>query len=113
MLCLALASLPRILTEPDHDTLAVLAGGVEQQSLDVTWVGPRPHHIQQPIAAVPLAAELDADRPIGVVEFGFFGRREIPVADDIEIGRGLIDDRTPFPLEIEPGRRPVAARQTG
>jgi hypothetical protein len=37
-----------------------MGGGVEQQSLDVTRVGPRTHHIQQPVAAVPVAAELDA-----------------------------------------------------
>src|SRR6202030_4366537 len=37
MLRLALASLPRILAEPDAHPLAVLAGGVEQQSLNVTW----------------------------------------------------------------------------
>jgi hypothetical protein len=51
-------------------------------------------------------AELDADRPIGVVELGLFGCREIPIADDIEVGRDRVGDITPLPLEIEPGGRP-------
>src|ERR1700745_3590252 len=56
MLRLALARLPRILTEPDHDPLAVMGGGVEQQLLDVTRICPRAYHIQQPIAVAPVAA---------------------------------------------------------
>jgi len=39
MLRLALASLPRILPEPDRDPLAVLRGGIEQQLFDVARVG--------------------------------------------------------------------------
>jgi hypothetical protein len=50
-----------------------------------------------------IAAELDADRPIGVVELGLFGRGEIPIAGDVEIGRDLVDDGTPLFFEIEPG----------
>src|ERR1700730_14664564 len=106
MLRLAFAGLSRILTKPNHDPLAVLGGGVEQQPLHIARVGPRAQHIQQPIAAVPVAAELDADRPTGVVELGLFGRREIPVADNIQIRRGLVGNGTPFPPEIQPGRRP-------
>ena len=51
---------------------------------------------------------------IGVVEFGLFGGREIPVADNVEVGRDRVEDGTPLPLEIEPGGRPdfpVAAQQ--
>src|SRR5262245_5282414 len=106
MLRLALAGLPWILTEPDLDALAILHGGVEQQSLHVTRVGPPAHHIQQPIAAVLVAAELDAHGPVRVVELGLLGRGEIPVTNNIEIGRDLVDDGTPFPLEIEPGGWP-------
>jgi hypothetical protein len=69
-------------------------------------VGARPHHIQQPIAAAPVAAELDADGPIRVVELGFFGGGEIPIADDVEIGRSLVDNGTPFRFEIEPSGGP-------
>ena len=93
---------------------AVLCRGIEQQSLDVARVGPRAHHIQKPVAAVLVAAELDADGPIGVVELGLFGRGEIPIADDIEVRRDLVDDGTPLPLEVEPGSRPdlpIAAQQ--
>ena len=92
--------------EPDADPLAVLRRGIAQQSLDVSGVGPLAHHIQQPKTAVLIAAELDTDRPIRVVERGLFGRGEIPIADDVEIRWDLVDDGTPFPLEIEPGRRP-------
>src|SRR5262249_26818630 len=106
MLRLALAGLPRILTEPDHDSLAVLGGGVEEQSLDIARVGPHPNSIEHPEAAVFVAAELDADRPVGVVALGLLGRRQIPVADKVEFYRDDISDGTPFPLEIEPGRRP-------
>src|SRR5438874_168400 len=114
MLRLALAGLPRILTETDLDGLAVLGGGVEQQSLDVARIGPPAHHIQQPIAAIPIAAELDADGPVRVIELGLLGRGEIPVTNNIEIGRDLVDDGAPFPFEIEPGRRldlPIATQQ--
>src|ERR1700732_3865264 len=65
-------------------------------------------------AAALIAAELDADRPIGVVELGLFGGGEIPIADDVEVGRDFVDDGTPLPLEIEPGRRPdlpIASQQ--
>src|SRR5262249_32402942 len=103
---LALAGLPRILAEPNADPFAVLRGDIAQQFVDISRVGPPAHHIEQPISAVLIAAELDADGPIGVVELRFFGRGEIPVADDIEIRRNLVDDGTPLPLEIEPGRRP-------
>jgi hypothetical protein len=71
-------------------------------------------HIEEPIAAVPIAAELDPDRPVRVVELGFFGRGEIPIPDNVEIGRDLVDDGTPLPLEVEPGSRPdlpVATQQ--
>src|SRR5882672_6210533 len=66
--------------------------------------------LARPRTAVPIAAELDADGPIGVVELGLFGGGEIPIPDDVEIRRGLVDDGTPFPLEIEPGRRPDLGR---
>src|ERR1700737_243985 len=92
--------------EPDLDALAVPCGGIEQQSLDVARIGPPAHHIQQPIAAIPIAAELDADGPVRVIELGLLGRGEIPVTNNIEIGRDLVDDGAPFPFEIEPGRRP-------
>ena len=42
LLRLALASLPRILPEPDRDPLAVLRGDIEQQLVDVARVGARP-----------------------------------------------------------------------
>src|SRR5690242_16156626 len=103
---LALASLPRILAEPDANPIAVMCGGVEQQSLYITRIGPPTHHIEQPIAAVPITAELDANRPIGVVELGLFGGREIPITDDIEIRGSRVDGGTPLALEIEPGRWP-------
>src|SRR6516165_2154265 len=61
---LALASLPRILAEPDANPVAVLRGGAEQQSLDIAGVGAGAHNIQQPIAAVLIAATLDPSRPI-------------------------------------------------
>src|SRR5205807_5563841 len=114
MECLALAGLPRILAEPDADPVAVLRGGIEQQSVDIARVGPPANHIQEPVAAILIAAELDADRPIGVVELGLFGSGEIPIADNVEVGRDLVDDGTPLPLEIEPGGRPdlpIAAQQ--
>src|SRR5262249_17321956 len=60
--------LPWILAEPDADPLAVLAGGVEQQSLHVPWVRTRAHHVKEPIAAILVTAELDADGPVRVVE---------------------------------------------
>ena len=73
----------------------------------------RADHIQQPVTAVFVPTELDADRPIGVVELGFFGGGEIPVADDVKVGRDRVNDRTPFPFEVEAGGGPdlpVAAR---
>ena len=103
---LALAGLAWILAEPDADPLAVLRGSIEQQSLDVARVRPSAHHIQQPIAAVLVTAKLDADGPVRVVELGLLGRGEIPIPNHIEIGRDLVDDGTPLPLEIQPGRRP-------
>src|SRR5208282_5171558 len=99
-------SLPRILAEPDADPLAVLRGGIEQQRLDVAGVRPLANHIEEPVAPILIAAELDADGPIRVVERGLLGRGEIPTADNIEIRRDLVDDGAPFPLEIEPRRRP-------
>src|SRR6266403_502640 len=98
---LALAGLPRILAEPDADPIAVLRGDIEQQSVDVARVGPPAHHIQQPVAAVLIAAELDADRPIGVVELGLLGGREIPIKDNVEVRRDLVDYVTPLPLQID------------
>ena len=75
---LALASLPRILAEPDADPIAVMCGGIEQQSLYITRIGPRTHHIEQPVAAVLVAAELDADRPIGMqMVFGIIGMQMV------------------------------------
>jgi len=111
---LALAGLPRILAEPDADPFAVVRRGIEQQSLDIARVSPLAHHIQQPTAAVLIAAELDAHRPVGVVELGLFGGGEIPIPDNFEVRRDLVDDGTPLPLEIEPGRRPdlpIASQQ--
>src|SRR5438067_10187578 len=64
---LALAGLPRILAEPDADPVAVLLGGIKEQTLDVARIGSHSHHIQQVVAARLVAAELDADRPIGIV----------------------------------------------
>src|SRR6516164_7485258 len=106
MLRLALAGLPRILPEPNRDPLAVLRGGIEQQLFDVARIGARPHHIQEPIAAAPIATELDADGPIRVVELGFFGSGEIPIANDVEIRRSLVDNATPLAFEIQPGGGP-------
>src|SRR5215470_4414987 len=107
VLRLALAGLPRILAEPDADPLAVLHGGIEQQSLDVTRIGALAHHVDKPVAAAPVAAEFDADGPIGVVELGLFGGGEIPIADNVvKVRRDLIDDGAPFAFEIEPGGRP-------
>jgi hypothetical protein len=57
--------------------------------------------------AVAIAAELDADSPIGVVELGLFGGGEIPVADDEEVRRDLVDDGTPGQ------RRPRSKRSIG
>src|SRR5215831_195893 len=63
VLRLALAGLARILAKPDANPLAVLRGGREQQFLNVARVGSRAHQLQEPITAVPIAAELDTDRP--------------------------------------------------
>jgi hypothetical protein len=103
---LALAGLPRILAESDADLFAIQHRGVEQECVDVARVGPRADHIQQPVTAVFVATELEADRPIGVVELGFFGGGEIPVADDVKVGRDRVNDRTPFPFEVEAGGGP-------
>src|SRR5215472_7837534 len=94
---LVLTGLPRILAEPDADPFAVLRRGVEQQSLDIARVGASAHHVQEPIAAVSIAAEFDADRPIRVVELGLFGGGEIPIADNvIKVRRDLVDDGAPL-----------------
>jgi len=42
----------------------------------------------------------------GSFELGLFGGGEIPIPDNFEIRRDLVDDGTPFPLEIEPRRCP-------
>jgi hypothetical protein len=105
VLRLALAGLPRVLAEPDARPFAVLRSGLQQQSFDIARVGALVHHVQDPIAAASVAAELDADRPIGVVEFGLVGGGEIPIADDVELRRDLVDDGTPLALEIETGGR--------
>jgi|SRR6516162_6522758 hypothetical protein len=114
MLRLALAGLTRILTKSDLDPLAVPRGGVVQQSLDITRIGSRAQQIEQPIAAISVAAELDADRPVGVIELGLLGGGEIPISDDVQFCRRCIGEGTSFLLEIEPGRRPdlpIAAEQ--
>ena len=114
MLRLALAGLTRILTKSDLDPLAVPRGGVVQQSLDITRIGSRAQQIEQPIAAIAVAAELDADRPVGVIELGLLGGGEIPISDDVQFCRRCIGEGTSFLLEIEPGRRPdlpIAAEQ--
>jgi hypothetical protein len=59
----------------------------------------RAHQIEQ-VAAPKCRVELYAHRPIGIVEFGPFGRGEIPIAHDIELGRDLVDDGAPLALEI-------------
>src|SRR5215472_8643823 len=104
----------RILAKPDMHVFAVLLGNTVQVPFDVARVGSRPYHIQQPIAAAAIAAELDTDRPIRVVELGFFRGREIPIADDVELRRHLVDNGTPLPFEIQPGGGPdlpIAAEQ--
>src|SRR5215469_18024941 len=106
MLRLALAGLSRILTKPDPDPPTVLLSGVAKHPLDITRVGSRAHQIEQVVAPRSVAAELDADRPIGVVELGLFGGREIPVAHDIEFGRDLVDEGAPLAIKIHPGGRP-------
>jgi hypothetical protein len=109
-----LPACPGSLAEPDVDPIAVLLGGVAQQLLDIARVGPRAHQIEQVVAARPVAAELDPDRPIGIVALGLFGGGEIPIAHDIEVGRNLVDGGAPLAPEIEPGGRPdlpIAAEQ--
>jgi hypothetical protein len=101
MLRLAPTGLPRILPEPDRDPLAILCGGIEQQLFDVARVGARPHHIQYPIAAAAIAAELDANDSIRVVELGFFGDGEIPITNDVEIRRSLVYNARPLSFEIQ------------
>src|SRR5262249_1990051 len=58
VLRLALAGLPRILAEPDAHPIAVLRSSREQQSFDVARIGAPAHHVQDPIAATSIAAEL-------------------------------------------------------
>jgi hypothetical protein len=82
---LALAGLARILAEPDAHPLAVLLGGIAQQPLDVARVRARAYHVQYPVTAVPVAAELDADGPVGVVEVGLLGGREILIDSGSEL----------------------------
>jgi len=50
--------------------------------------------------------------PIRVVELGLFSRGEIPITDDVEIRRDLVDNGTPAPFEIEPGGRPKSSNTT-
>src|SRR6266850_3780519 len=85
-----LPGLPWVLAETDTDPPAVPRRGIEQQSLEVSRVRPSAHHIQQPIAAVPVTAELDAHGPVRVVELGLLGGGEIPVTNNIEIGQDLV-----------------------
>ena len=54
----------------------------------------------------PIAAELEADGPIRVVELGFFGGGEIPIANNVEIRRNLVNNATPLAFEIHPGGGP-------
>src|SRR5690242_13243742 len=66
------------------------------------------------VSLAPIGLKLDTDRPVRVVELGLVGGGEIPVADNVEVGRDRVEDGTPLPLEIEPGGRPnfpVAAQQ--
>ena len=90
------------MAEPDADPVAVLRGDIDQQSFDVARVGSRPHHVQKPVAAVLVTPEFDANCPIGVIELGFFSGGEIPIDDDIEVGRDRVNDGTPFPLKYSP-----------
>src|SRR6516164_8028131 len=106
MLRLALAGLPRILAEPDPDLFAVPRSCIEQQSFDIARVGPHAHQIEQPISTILVAAELDADCPVEIVELGLLGRCEIPITHDLQIRRSMLDDRAPFAFEIEPGGWP-------
>src|SRR6516162_10728579 len=112
--CLALTGLSRILAKTDPHSLAIPGRGFEQQSFYIPRVRPCAHHIEQPASAFVIAAELDADGPIRVIELSLLGGCQIPVAHDLEIRRDLIDDGTPLLPEIQPGRRPdfpVAAEQ--
>jgi hypothetical protein len=47
-----------------------------------------------------VAPELDADSPVGVIELGLLRGGEIPITDDVKVGRDRVDDGTPFPFEI-------------
>src|SRR5258708_22040855 len=87
MLRLALAGLPRILAQPDLDALAVLGSRIEQQSLDVARIGPPAHHIEQPIAAFPIAAELNADGPIRGLHLGLAVGAQVPAPNQVGTGR--------------------------
>src|SRR6516165_5889469 len=70
MLRLALASLPRILPEPDRDPLAVLRGGIEQQLFDGNrGEGLRGFHPR--LAVSPPAAETDGLRDSPLEGTGF------------------------------------------
>src|SRR6202040_3959086 len=65
-----LPGLARILADPDAPPLAVLRGGIEQQPLNVARIRPPAHYIQQPIAAVLVAAEFNTDGPVRIAELG-------------------------------------------
>src|SRR6516162_8204764 len=104
--CLALPGLSRILAKTDPHPLAIPRRGFEQQSLNIPRVRPCAHHIEQPVSTLVIAAEVDADGPIRVIELSLLGGCQIPVAHDLEIRRDLIDEGTPLPLKIQPGRRP-------
>src|SRR6516165_8462658 len=104
--CLALTGLSRILAKTDPHPLAIPGRGFEQPSFYIPRVLPCAHHIEQPVSALVIATELDADGPIRVIELCFLGGCQIPIAHDLEVRRDLIDDGTPLPLKIQPGRRP-------
>src|SRR5690349_3275376 len=95
--------------------VSVLRGRLKQQFLDVARVGSPARHIENPVAAVLVATELDSDRPIGIVELGLFSRRKIPIADNVPVDWDRVEDSAPLPLEIEPGGRPdlpIAVQQS-
>jgi hypothetical protein len=61
-------------------------------------------HIEEPVAAVLVAAELDADGPIGIIELGFFGRREIPIefgVGEATVWRALRGEAAAWPAELK------------
>src|SRR6516164_3983551 len=98
--CLALTGLSRILAKTDPHSLAIPGRGFEQQSLYIPRVRAGAHHIEQPVSTLVIAAELDADSPIRVIELSLLGGCQIPVAHDLQIRRDLIDDGTPLALKI-------------